>query len=196
MPAFCAVRAAERALLVAEQFALHQVIRQRAAVDIHPGPFAAQREIVHRARHDFFTRSALSADQDGGVGARDLLHQAEHGFHALASDDGAAHDVALILGLRRLQMVLRVPRGPAPASSWLWRGAARCRLKRLGSAACQCVNLRGHRHTSNIRSIGSIFNSIMSYESTSCTKIMTRLWPGIVSFGMDSAGLTGSSNRC
>ncbi len=107
-------RPAERALLVPEQFALYQVIRQRAAVDVHPGPLAPQGQVVQRARHNLFARSALSANQDRGVSARDLLHQAKHGLHPRASHYCAAYDVVVVLGLRRLEMVLWVPRVRLP----------------------------------------------------------------------------------
>ena len=57
--------------------------------------------------------SSVAGGSQTGPASRSFIlyffHQAEDGLHALASDHGAAQDVALILGLRRPKMVLPVP---------------------------------------------------------------------------------------
>ena len=52
------LRAGEGAALVAEQFALQQVLRDRRGVDGHERPAGARAVLVQRARHQFLARAA------------------------------------------------------------------------------------------------------------------------------------------
>ena len=114
---------------------------------------------MHGAGDNLFARSALAANQDRRVGAGDLLDQAKHGLHPLAVHHRTAHDVGLVLGLRGLEMVLRVPQVRFQVLLVVaWRGAMRIEADR-GSTS-QCMHFRGHRHTSNIRSINCVFNQL------------------------------------
>ena len=77
-----AVGAGEGAALVAEQFADHELLRQRGAVDRHERVAAARRAVVQRARDQFLARAGLALDQDRGVAgaeARDLGHDLQKG---------------------------------------------------------------------------------------------------------------------
>ena len=60
--------AGERALLVAEQLGLDQLVGDRRAVDLHEALAAAQAVAVDRARHQFLAHAALAPDQHGRVG--------------------------------------------------------------------------------------------------------------------------------
>ena len=66
-------RAGERALLVAEQLRLDQLLGNRGAVDLHEPLAAAQAVAVDRARDQLLAGAALAEQQDGGVGRRGAL---------------------------------------------------------------------------------------------------------------------------
>ena len=68
--------AGERALLVAEQLRLDQLVGDRRAVDLHERAVAAQALAVDRARHQLLADAALAPDQHGGVGRRRLADRA------------------------------------------------------------------------------------------------------------------------
>ena len=83
------VGARERALLVAEQLAFHQVFRNRRAVDFDEWPVFARRMKMNGARNQIFTHAAFARQQHRRArgrhahdGAEDLLHRG-----------AAAHDV-------------------------------------------------------------------------------------------------------
>ena len=78
------VGAGERALLVAEQLRLHQLGRQRAAVDGDERTAAARARLVDGARHQLLAGSGLSF-QKNGHGAR---------RHATSAQNDALHDRA------------------------------------------------------------------------------------------------------
>ena len=69
--------AGERALLVAEQLALEQVLGQRAAVHLDPRPGRAAAREVDRAREQVLAGAALAAQQHGRIGGRHLARQLE-----------------------------------------------------------------------------------------------------------------------
>src|ERR1044071_4691617 len=56
-------RAGERALLVSEEFILDQRLWNRRAVDRHERAVAPRRELMNRAREQFFPRARLSLQQ-------------------------------------------------------------------------------------------------------------------------------------
>src|SRR6185503_20841121 len=55
--------AGKRAFLMAEELAFHQRRRDRGAIEREKLFFAARRQIVQRARDEFFSRAALAAHQ-------------------------------------------------------------------------------------------------------------------------------------
>ena len=69
-----AVGAGEAALLVAEQLALDQARRDRAAVDREEMLAAAPAQVVDGLRHHFLAGAAFAADQHRRRGARDPRH--------------------------------------------------------------------------------------------------------------------------
>src|SRR5690606_23157460 len=76
-----AVGAGERAPGVAEQLALHQLRRERAAVEGDEAAVPAAARLVDRARHQLLAGAALAGDQDhrvGGAGAVDDVVDRAH----------------------------------------------------------------------------------------------------------------------
>ena len=63
-------RAGERALLVAEELRLDQLLGNRRAVDLHEPLAAAQAVAMDRARDELLADAALALDQHGRVGRR------------------------------------------------------------------------------------------------------------------------------
>ena len=82
-----AVRARERALLVAEELGLEQVLGHRAAVDRDERLILARARAVDRAREQLLARAGLARDQHARVGAGDHSRLLEAGL-----DRGAARD--------------------------------------------------------------------------------------------------------
>ena len=68
-------RPGERAADVAEQFALQQAFRQRAAIDADERPAAARAELMHRLGDQFLAGSRFAEQQHRGVRARNLPGQ-------------------------------------------------------------------------------------------------------------------------
>ena len=66
------VRAGEAALLVAEEFALHQFGRNRAAVDRHERTAGARALLVDQARDELLADAGFAADVDRRLAAREL----------------------------------------------------------------------------------------------------------------------------
>lgn len=71
----------EGALLIAEQFALHQIGWQRRAVDGDERPLRTT-GLVDEAGEDVFARSALACDQDGHIRPCDSERHLPHTLHA------------------------------------------------------------------------------------------------------------------
>ncbi|MGY3344827.1 hypothetical protein ACVWYK_003596 [Bradyrhizobium sp. USDA 4470] len=93
------VGAGEGAALMAEQFGLDQVARDRRHVDRDERPVAALAVIMQRARHQFLTGAGLARDHHGEVG----LHQAcEHAVDFLhrgrAADQRDRLHLAVLVG--------------------------------------------------------------------------------------------------
>ena len=82
-------RAGEGALHVAEQLALQQALRQRAAVDREERALGPGGQLVDVARDDFLAGAALALDQHRRVGGRHLLGELEHVDEALGLADAA-----------------------------------------------------------------------------------------------------------
>src|SRR5581483_2508507 len=66
------VRSREGAFLMAEELGLEQLPRQRRAVDLQELLPGSRRRLVDGAGDDFFTHSALTSQQHGGVRSGDL----------------------------------------------------------------------------------------------------------------------------
>src|SRR5258705_349544 len=81
------VRPRERALLVAEQLALDQVLRDRRAVDLDEGTLDAVRVVVNRVGDQLLAGAVLALDQDVRVAGGHTLYQLEQLLHLLALAD-------------------------------------------------------------------------------------------------------------
>jgi hypothetical protein len=88
-------RAGEAALLVAEQLALDQVGRDRAAVEHDQLAALARRHLVDRLRHDLLAGPGLALDHDRGRGRRDLLDDRVDLAHLGVAADEQAEPVAV-----------------------------------------------------------------------------------------------------
>src|SRR6185436_11579341 len=92
--------AGERAALVAEQLALDQVRRDRAAVEHDERALLARRVVVQRLGDQLLARAGLAGDQHRGVGARELLEPREQLAHLDRAPDHRAEPV----GVRQLDL--------------------------------------------------------------------------------------------
>src|SRR5262249_34330227 len=94
-----AVRAGERAFLVAEELGLEQVLRHRAAIDRDERLILARARPVDRAREQLLARAGLARDQHASVGAGDhpRLLEARLDRRAARDDLGAP----LVFGRRQ-----------------------------------------------------------------------------------------------
>src|SRR5262249_41536585 len=103
------VRVGERALLVAEELALEQVLRDRAAVDRHEGHVLARRTLMDRARDELLADAALALDEHRGLEVGDLRDGAEDLRHRGAlREDGL--ELRLLLDLLLQRAVLAAKR--------------------------------------------------------------------------------------
>src|SRR5580698_10136649 len=75
--------------LVAEQFALQQLIWNGGAVDFDEGLIFATRLRVNHSRYNFFSCATLASDQHGSRGIGHLLDDVLHFFHARAGSEQA-----------------------------------------------------------------------------------------------------------
>jgi hypothetical protein len=76
-----AIRARERAPLMAEQLRLEQFLRQRRAIDLQELVPGARRPAMNGARDDLFPDPALAGQQHCRVGRRDLRDEITDGAH-------------------------------------------------------------------------------------------------------------------
>jgi hypothetical protein len=87
-PALLGLGIGEGALLVAEEFALKEMLRKRGAVDLHEGLVSARAELVDHVCDQLLAGPALSFNQHGGRVALgqvlDRGHQVLH--HGAAAD--------------------------------------------------------------------------------------------------------------
>ncbi len=120
------VGAAERAFFVAEQLALHQMLRNRRAIHVHQRPVAAQRVIVDGVGNHFFSHARLAHNQHRLRTLRHLLRQAYHPLEGIAADNGLVRlrrfldcyghnraPTSVPLGAATCLLVLVVPHLPA-----------------------------------------------------------------------------------
>ena len=80
-PFFSCVGAGERALLVAEQLALEQVLGQRGAVLADEELVAPRALIVHGRGDELLAGAGLALDEHGGARVDDLVELAEDLLH-------------------------------------------------------------------------------------------------------------------
>ena len=105
--------AGEGSLLIAEELALHQSLRDGGAVDGDHGALAAAAEIVDGMGHHLFAAAGLAGDQHGGVGLADLGDLHPQGGHGLTFPDDvgdAVFDRLLLLAglIHGLEGILQV----------------------------------------------------------------------------------------
>src|SRR5216117_4194925 len=79
--------ARERALLVAEELALDQLLAERRAVHLDQRLRAPRAPVVERVRHQLLAGAARAADQHGDVGVGDLVDGLEEPAHGRALPD-------------------------------------------------------------------------------------------------------------
>ena len=90
--------AREAALLVAEQFAFHQLGRDRAAVDRHERPVVPRPRVVDQPRDQFLAGARVARDVDRRLAARDLgdhLPQLLHRLRLAQQPQARRHDDGL-----------------------------------------------------------------------------------------------------
>jgi hypothetical protein len=80
-------RAGERALFVAEELGLDQVLGNGRAVDLDEGPFRPQAAQVQRVGDQLLAGPVFALDQDVGVTCRDGVDELEQLAHLLALPD-------------------------------------------------------------------------------------------------------------
>src|SRR6185295_10033668 len=81
------VRPGKRALLVAEKLALHEIFRNRRAVDFYERPVPPRGVEMDGARDEVFADAALAGQQYGGTGRRHALDGRENLLHDRAPPD-------------------------------------------------------------------------------------------------------------
>ena len=75
------LRTGEGAALVAEEFALQQVLGNGGGVDGHKGAIGHGRMLVQRARHQFLARAGFAGDEHRDLALRQPPDGAEHVLH-------------------------------------------------------------------------------------------------------------------
>ena len=89
-------RSRKRTFDISEQLGLQQSLRQRATVDRHERLLNPGTVQVDRLRGEFFTRTALTGNQDRTIRIADDLDHAIQLLHFFAATDQAAHSVLLL----------------------------------------------------------------------------------------------------
>ena len=84
-PSLSLLGAGERALLVAEEFAFHQILGNRAAIDRHERRVAARPLQVHQARRELLAAAGFAADVDRRLAARQLVDHLPRLLHQRAT---------------------------------------------------------------------------------------------------------------
>ncbi len=96
------------ALLVSEEFAFEQRLRDCSAVDGDEGPFVSRATLMDGACDNFFAGAALSPDQHGGIALRDAGDELLQLANLPAFADQVAGGVqlpfqALVFGAQRIE---------------------------------------------------------------------------------------------
>ena len=119
----------ERPLLVAEELALEQGVRNRRAVDRDEALFPARREIVQRPGEELLARPRFTEDQDRCGRRRDLLDRAADAQHRRITGDDARHRRRFLHCLQPLVLRLQVVDAECPVD----RPGQELGLERLGA---------------------------------------------------------------
>ena len=98
--------AGKGALLVAEQLALHQVFRQRRAIDLHQRPFAPRRVEVNGARDQVLAHAAFAGQQHRGARGRHARDNGENFLHGGAPADNVVERVTPPQFFAKLQVLV------------------------------------------------------------------------------------------
>src|SRR5712692_10057323 len=99
-------RAGERALLVAEELRLDEILRDGRAVDLDERPFGALAVVVHRVGDQLLAGAVLALDENVRFAGRHALDQLEEILHLPALADDILELVAVLqLGLELLVLV-------------------------------------------------------------------------------------------
>ena len=106
----------ERPLLVPEQFALNQCLRQRRAVDRNKRSLPPRTQRVDRASHQLLTRSAFARYQHARLARSGLLQQDENLLHTRRASCQLT-DHALVLELPLKNLLLGAEPGKCPGAS-------------------------------------------------------------------------------
>ncbi len=94
LPGFWLVAPVKAPFLVAEEFGLDEVLRDRGAVDGEERPFGAQGVLVDAAGDEFLARAAFAGDEHGRVARGDLADGLQDFLHRF----GTADDAFLVVG--------------------------------------------------------------------------------------------------
>ena len=104
------VGAGERALLVAEQLGLEEVLLERRAVHLDEVARVPQRVVVDGAGDQLLAGTRFAANQHGRVALRDLFHDVEDALQRRARADDAVEFVDVLLGAAEvIELVLQAP---------------------------------------------------------------------------------------
>ena len=108
LPCVVLIGAGERALLVAEELALEQLLGNGRAVDGLEARLGAAAQVVHGPCEQFLAGAALAEDQHRRVGRRHLLDHATHLLHRLVAGDEAGERCARACIAQLLVLLLEV----------------------------------------------------------------------------------------
>src|SRR5579863_968823 len=95
---FHAFSAAESALFVPEQLALHQMFGQSGAIYVDERLAGATRIMMYRARDQFLAGAALARDQDGRISAANFGRRRDKTTHRRGSDYSCHTKKFLVVG--------------------------------------------------------------------------------------------------
>ena len=88
--------AGERAFDVSKELGLHQVLRNRSAVDGYQRGVFASRVVVDGLGDEFLSRTAFARDQHARASVRDALDQIEDRLHSARAADDVVEAIASV----------------------------------------------------------------------------------------------------
>src|SRR5262249_34490823 len=92
---------------MSEQFALHQIFREAAAIDRHERHVGAFTSLIQRTRCKSLARTGFTENQDSRIGWSDRLDEALDPRHALGiADENSRSFCGLYPALQRQILVL------------------------------------------------------------------------------------------
>src|SRR5439155_24530565 len=93
MPFALRVGTGEGALLVAEELALEQILRDGVAIDGDKRSVGLRAPAVESLRHHFLAGAVFAEDQDGRAGRSHLANEGEDGLHLWAAAQHVLEDL-------------------------------------------------------------------------------------------------------